>query len=251
MSNSALALDSIAPAFDVEAARADFPILSRLVYNKPLVYLDNGASAQKPKIVLDAVLSAYADTYANVHRGAHFLSNESTVMFEKARESARRFVNARRVEEIIFTKGGTEAINLVAASLGADIGEGDQIVISEMEHHSNIVPWHFLRERKGAEMLWAPLADDDSFDLAAFAKLLTKKTKLVAVTHMSNVLGTVTPIAEIIAARPCRRREGADRRLPGQRPRNRGRAGARLRFLRHHRPQALRPDRHRLPLRQI
>jgi cysteine desulfurase/selenocysteine lyase len=205
MSNNAAALSQTipanlakTPAFDVLAARADFPILSRLVYNKPLVYLDNGASAQKPKVVLDAILSAYADTYANVHRGAHFLSNESTVAFEKARESARSFVNAKKVEEIIFTKGGTEAINLVASSLGAEIGEGDQIVISEMEHHSNIVPWHFLRERKGAEIIWAPLAADDSFDLAAFAKLLTKKTKLVAVTHMSNVLGTVTPVAEII-----------------------------------------------------
>ena len=198
MSNSALALSTNRSAFDVNAARADFPILSRLVYNKPLVYLDNGASAQKPKIVLDAVMSAYSDTYANVHRGAHFLSNESTNLFERARESARGFVNAKRVEEIIFTKGGTEAINLVASSLGAEIGEGDEIVISEMEHHSNIVPWHFLRERKGTEIVWAPLAADDSFDLAAFAKLLTRRTKLVAVTHMSNVLGTVTPIADII-----------------------------------------------------
>jgi cysteine desulfurase/selenocysteine lyase len=198
MSNKALALDLAAPAFDVAAARADFPILSRLVYNKPLVYLDNGASAQKPKVVLDAILAGYADTYANVHRGAHFLSNESTVAFEKARESCRRFVNAKKAEEIIFTKGGTEAINLVASSLGAEISEGDQIVISEMEHHSNIVPWHFLRERKGAELLWAPLKADDSFDLEAFAKLLTKRTKLVSVTHMSNVLGTVTPIADII-----------------------------------------------------
>jgi cysteine desulfurase / selenocysteine lyase len=198
MSNKALALDLAAASFDVQAARNDFPILSRLVYGKPLVYLDNGASAQKPKIVLDAIMNGYADTYANVHRGAHFLSNESTVAFEKARESCRRFVNAKKAEEIIFTKGGTEAINLVASSLGADISEGDQIVISEMEHHSNIVPWHFLRERKGAELLWAPLKADDSFDLDAFAKLLTKRTKLVAVTHMSNVLGTVTPIADII-----------------------------------------------------
>ncbi|HUO54255.1 MAG TPA: SufS family cysteine desulfurase [Rhodoblastus sp.] len=198
MSNKALALSAAAPAFDVAAARADFPILSRLVYNKPLVYLDNGASAQKPKVVLDAIMSGYVDTYANVHRGAHFLSNESTNLFEKARESCRRFVNAKKVEEIIFTKGGTEAINLVASSIGAAIGDGDQIVISEMEHHSNIVPWNFLRERKGAELVWAPLAADDSFDLDAFAKLLTKKTKIVAITHMSNVLGTLTPIAEII-----------------------------------------------------
>jgi cysteine desulfurase/selenocysteine lyase len=197
MLNNALALPAT-PVFDVYAARAEFPILSRQVYGKPLVYLDNGASAQKPKVVLDAILAGYAETYANVHRGAHFLSGESTVAFEKARESARSFVNASRVEEIIFTKGGTEAINLVASSLGADIGEGDEIIISEMEHHSNIVPWHFLRERKGANLLWAPLAADDSFDLDAFSKLLSKKTKIVAITHMSNVLGTVTPVAEIV-----------------------------------------------------
>ncbi len=197
MSNNALAPSLAVPAFDVTIARADFPILSRLVYDKPLVYLDNGASAQKPKVVLDAIMSAYSEVYANVHRGAHFLSNESTNLFEKARESCRRFVNAGRVEEIVFTKGGTEAINLVASSLGAEIGAGDQIVISEMEHHSNIVPWNFLRERKGAEIVWAPLAGDGSFDLDAFAKLLTKRTKIVAITHMSNVLGTVTPIAAI------------------------------------------------------
>ena len=160
---------------------------------------------------------AYAETYANVHRGAHFLSGESTVAFEKARESARSFVNAAQVEEIIFTKGGTEAINLVASSLGADIVAGDEIIISEMEHHSNIVPWHFLRERKGADLLWAPLAADDSFDLDAFAKLLSKKTKIVAITHMSNVLGTVTPVARNRPHGPCGRRQGADRRLPGQR----------------------------------
>jgi cysteine desulfurase / selenocysteine lyase len=197
MLNKAIALPAT-PVFDVYAARAEFPILSRQVYGKPLVYLDNGASAQKPKVVLDAIMAGFAETYANVHRGAHFLSGESTVLFEKARESARSFVNASRVEEIIFTKGGTEAINLVASSLGADIAAGDEIIISEMEHHSNIVPWHFLRERKGANLLWAPLAADDSFDLDAFAKLLSKKTKIVAITHMSNVLGTVTPVAEIV-----------------------------------------------------
>lgn len=197
MSNKALA-QVAAPNFDVAAIRADFPILAKTIYNKPLVYLDNGASAQKPKVVLDAIMSGYADTYANVHRGAHFLSNESTNLFEKARESCRRFVNAAKVDEIIFTKGGTEAINLVASSLGAEISDGDEIVISEMEHHSNIVPWNFLRERKGAVIKWAPLAADDSFDLAGFEKLLTPRTKIVSVTHMSNVLGTVSPIAEII-----------------------------------------------------
>ncbi len=198
MSNEALAAKPVASRFDVYVERDKFPILQRLVHNKPLVYLDNGASAQKPKIVLDAIMAAYADTYSNVHRGAHFLSGESTLRFEQARESARRFVNAQRVEEIVFTKGGTEAINLVASSLGAEISEGDEIVISEMEHHSNIVPWHFLRERKGAKLIWAPIAADGSFDLAAFAKCLTKRTKIVAITHMSNVLGTIAPIADII-----------------------------------------------------
>ncbi|HUI20806.1 MAG TPA: cysteine desulfurase [Methylocella sp.] len=184
--------------FDVARLREDFPILSRQVYGKALVYLDNGASAQKPKPVLDAMAKAYAETYANVHRGAHFLSGESTVAFEKARESARRFVNASRPEEIVFTKGGTEAINLVASCLGGTLEADDEIILTEMEHHSNIVPWHFLRERNGIVLRWASLNSDDSFDIAAFAKLLSPKTKLVAVTHMSNVLGTITPLSEII-----------------------------------------------------
>ena len=186
------------PAFDVGAIRADFPILSREIHGHPLVYLDNAASAQKPKAVLDAIQAAYAETYANVHRGVHLLSTESTIAFEKARESCARFINAERPEEIIFTKGGTEAINLAASSLGAEIGEGDEIIVTEMEHHSNIVPWHFLRERNGAVLRWVDLAPHDSFDLEAFKSLLSSKTKLVAVTHMSNVLGTITPLAEII-----------------------------------------------------
>jgi cysteine desulfurase/selenocysteine lyase len=190
-------LKPAAAAFDVERVREDFPILARKVHGRRLAYLDNGASAQKPKAVLDAVAKAYGETYANVHRGAHLLSAESTMAFEAARETARKFVNAARAEEILFTKGGTEAINLVAASLGADIDAGDEIVLSEMEHHSNIVPWHFLRERQGAVLRWVPLTDRDEFDLDAFAKLLTPRTKLVAVTHMSNVLGTITPLAEI------------------------------------------------------
>jgi cysteine desulfurase/selenocysteine lyase len=199
MANSAATLLSQkAPVFDVARLREDFPILARQVHGRPLVYLDNGASAQKPKAVLDAVARANAETYANVHRGAHFLSAASTAAFEQARESVRKFVNAQKVEEIIFTKGGTEAINLVAASLGAEIGPGDEIIISEMEHHSNIVPWHFLRERNGAVLRWAPLTDEDEFDLAAFARLLSPKTKVVAITHMSNVLGTITPVAEIV-----------------------------------------------------
>ena len=183
---------------DLAKLRADFPILAREVYGRPLVYLDNAASAQKPKQVLDAIQRAYAETYANVHRGVHYLSTESTTAFEKARETARRFFNARKVEEIIFTKGGTEAINLVASGLGAELQAGDEIILTEMEHHSNIVPWHFLRERQGVVLRFVPIREDGSLDLAAFRNLLSVKTKIVALTHMSNVLGTINPLAEII-----------------------------------------------------
>src|SRR5258705_2077425 len=184
--------------YDVETIRTDFPILYREVYGKPLVYLDNGASAQKPRSVLDAIDYAYKMEYANVHRGLHFLSNAATARFENARETVRRFLNAPTVEEIIFTRNLTDAVNLVASSFGADFKKGDEIVLSIMEHHSNIVPWHFHRERRGAVIKWAPVRDDGSFDLEAFEKLLTPKTKIVAITHMSNVLGTVTPMKEIV-----------------------------------------------------
>jgi cysteine desulfurase/selenocysteine lyase len=184
--------------YDVEAIRRDFPILSREVYGKPLVYLDNGASAQKPQAVIDAVTKAYTHEYANVHRGLHFLSNAATEAFEQARETVRRFINAREVGEVVFTRNATEAINLVAASYGMDFREGDEIVVSIMEHHSNIVPWNFHRERRGAVIKWAPIADDGTFLIDEFEKLLTAKTKIVAITHMSNVLGTVTPIKEIV-----------------------------------------------------
>ncbi len=185
-------------AYDVEAVRRDFPILSRTVYGKPLVYLDNAASAQKPKAVIDAVSRAYTEEYANVHRGLHFLSNAATEAYENARETVRRFINAAHVDEIIFTKNATEAMNLVASSFGqVEIGEGDEIVLSIMEHHSNIVPWHYHRERKGAVIKWAPIADDGTFLLDEFEKLLTDRTKIVAITQMSNVLGTVVPIKEI------------------------------------------------------
>ncbi|HTV32227.1 MAG TPA: aminotransferase class V-fold PLP-dependent enzyme, partial [Methylocella sp.] len=187
MPNNVVSLhEKPAVSFDLAKIRADFPILSRQVHGKPLVYLDNGASAQKPKLVLDAIAKAYSETYANVHRGVHFLSDASTVAFEKARETARRFVNAAKIEEIIFTKGGTEGINLVASSFGSTLKEGDEIIITEMEHHSNIVPWHFLRERQGVVLRWTPITDDGRFDLDAFSKLLSSKTKLVALTHMSN-----------------------------------------------------------------
>ena len=184
--------------YDVEAIRRYFPILSREVYGKPLVYLDNGASAQKPQAVIDAVTHAYSNEYANVHRGLHFLSNAATDAYEKARETVRGFLNAESVDEIVFTKSTTEAINTVAYGWGMpNIGEGDEIVISIMEHHSNIVPWHFIRERQGAKLVWVPVDDEGAFHLEDFEKSLTERTKLVAITHMSNALGTVTPVKEI------------------------------------------------------
>ena len=190
--------NTVAP-YDVEAIRQDFPILSREVYGKPLVYLDNAASAQKPQSVIDTISHTYGNEYANVHRGLHFLSNTATERYEEAREKTRAFLNASSVDEIIFTRSATEAINLVAQSLGVDaIGEGDEIVLSIMEHHSNIVPWHFLRERRGAVLKWAPVHEDGSFDFEAFEALLTDRTRIVAIAHMSNVLGTVTPIKEIV-----------------------------------------------------
>jgi cysteine desulfurase/selenocysteine lyase len=186
------------PAYDVEAIRKDFPILSRSVYGKPLVYLDNGASAQKPQVVIDAVSHAYSNEYANVHRGLHFLSNAATDAYEGAREKVRRFLNAPSVDNIIFTKSSTEAINTVAYGYGMPkIGDGDEIVVSIMEHHSNIVPWHFIRERQGAKLVWAPVDDQGAFHIDDFVKCLTDKTKLIAITHMSNALGTVVPIKEI------------------------------------------------------
>jgi cysteine desulfurase/selenocysteine lyase len=186
------------PAYDVETIRTDFPILFREVYGKPLVYLDNGASAQKPRSVLDAIDYAYKMEYANVHRGLHFLSNAATARFENARETVRRFLNAPTVEEIIFTRNLTDAVNLVASSFGADFKKGDEIVLSIMEHHSNIVPWHFHRERKGCVLKWAPISDSGEFLIDEFEALLTKRTRMVAITHMSNVLGTVVPIKEVV-----------------------------------------------------
>ncbi len=185
--------------YDVEAVRRDFPILAREVYGKPLVYLDNGASAQKPQAVIDAITHAYSNEYANVHRGLHFLSNAATDAYEKARETVRRFLNAESTDQIIFTKSATEAINTVAYGHAMpNIGEGDEIVLSIMEHHSNIVPWHFLRERHGAKLAWIPVDEEGVLAVEAFEKTLTDRTKLVAITHMSNVLGTVTPLKEII-----------------------------------------------------
>ena len=190
----------IISGFDAAKARADFPILSRAVHGRPLVYLDSGASAQKPAIVLDRMRDFAASDYANVHRGVHYLSGAATDAYEAARRTVQKFLNAAREDEIVFTKGGTEAINLVSYSyLAPTIQRGDEIVLSVMEHHSNIVPWHFLRERNGAVLRWVDVRDDGSLDIEALDAAITNKTKLVAITHMSNVLGTVTPLKEIVA----------------------------------------------------
>jgi len=187
-------------AYDVAAVREDFPILKRTVYDKPLVYLDNGASAQKPKAVIEAVRFCYEEQYSNVHRGAHYLSGATTDAFESARVKIARFINAASDDEIVFTHNATEAINLVAASYGrTHLGAGDEIVISEMEHHANIVPWQMLSGEKGLTLRIAPIADDGSLDMEAFEALLGPRTRLVAITHCSNVLGTVTPVKEIVA----------------------------------------------------
>jgi cysteine desulfurase/selenocysteine lyase len=186
-------------AYDVERIRRDFPILSERPYGKSLVYLDNAASAQKPKVVIDRLVHAYEHEYANVHRGLHFLANAATEAYEAARETVRGFLNAGSVEEIIFTRSATEAVNLVAASFGLrHIGAGDEIALSIMEHHSNIVPWHFHRERKGAVLRWVDIGDDGSFSVDAFERALNERTRIVAITQMSNVLGTAPPIKEVI-----------------------------------------------------
>ncbi len=185
--------------FDVDRVRQDFPILSLPVYGKPLIYLDNAASAQKPRAVLDRLQHAYTAEYANVHRGLHYLANAATEAYEDARAKVAAFVNAARPEEIIFTRNATEAINLVAYSFGQEhIKAGDEIVLSIMEHHSNIVPWHFLRERQGAVIKWAPIDEDGNFLVEEFEKLLTARTKMVAITHMSNMLGTVVPVKQVV-----------------------------------------------------
>src|SRR5437016_4646870 len=186
-------------AYDVARVREDLPALAMKVYGKPLVYLDNAASAQKPNAVLDRMTEAYKSEYANVHRGLHYLANAATEAYEGARGKVAKFINAARSEEIIFTRNVTEAINLVASSWGEpNIKQGDEIVLSIMEHHSNIVPWHFLRERQGAVIKWAPVDDDGNFLIEEFEKLLTPRTRMIAITHMSNALGTVVPVKEVV-----------------------------------------------------
>jgi cysteine desulfurase/selenocysteine lyase len=182
--------------FDVASVRGQFPILSRTVNGAPLIYLDNAASAQKPEAVIEAMAGAMRGAYANVHRGLHTLANETTEAYEAARTVVARFLNAPARESIVFTKSGTQAINIVAA--GLDIKPGDEIVLSVMEHHSNIVPWHFLRERRSAVLKWIDIDDDGDIDLLALDALIGPRTKIVAITHMSNVLGARTRAADII-----------------------------------------------------
>jgi cysteine desulfurase/selenocysteine lyase len=185
---------------DLAFARADFPALSLHPYGKPLTYLDNAASAQKPRQVLERMTHAYESEYANVHRGLHYLANAATEAYEAAREKVRAFLNAPSVDEIIFTKNATESLNIVASALGQhlQIGEGDEIILSIMEHHSNIVPWHFWRERHGAVIRWAPVDGDGNFLLDEFEKLISPRTKVIAITHMSNALGTIVPVADVV-----------------------------------------------------
>lgn len=185
--------------YDVQQVRKDFPILSMRVHGKPLVYIDNAASAQKPQAVLDRMHKLYTSEYANVHRGLHFLANAATEAYEGARDTVARFLNAARREEIVFTRSATEAINLVAQGIVRPrIRPGDEIVLSVMEHHANIIPWHFLRERYGAVLKWIPVDDQGVLSVDDFERQLTDRTRMVAISQMSNVLGTVSPVKEIV-----------------------------------------------------
>lgn len=186
--------------YNVEEIRADFPILARTVYGKPLVYLDNGATTQKPRCVVDAITDEYYSVNANVHRGVHFLSQQATELHEASRETVRRFINARSTNEIVFTRGTTESINLLASSFGeAFLGEGDEVIVSTMEHHSNIVPWQLLQMRKGIKLRVIPMNDCGELLLNEYERLFTERTCIVCVTHVSNVLGTVNPVKDMIA----------------------------------------------------
>jgi len=188
-------------SFDLDIVRQDFPILARQIYGKNLAYLDNAASAQKPVQVIEAMADAYRNSYANVHRGLHFLSDAATDLYEGARERVQHFLGAASSKEIIFTRNATEAINLVAYGWAMPrLGAGDEIVLSVMEHHSNLVPWHFLRERQGVRLVFVPVDMDGVLHLENFEAALSPRTKFVALTHMSNVLGTITPVKEIIAS---------------------------------------------------
>ncbi len=189
----------LARAFDARRARDDFPIFKQKIYGQPLVFLDSAASAQKPRVVIDAVRHCYEREYANIHRGVYYLSERATAAFEDARKKVQRFLNAREAREIVYTRSATEAINLVAAPYGHEVlGEGDEIVLSHMEHHSNIVPWQLLRDHKAVVLRVAPISDAGEFLLDEYEKLLGPRTKLVAITHVSNALGTVTPVRDIV-----------------------------------------------------
>ena len=185
--------------YDISKVRTDFPILSRTVYGKPLVYLDNAATTQKPLCVLDAMRDEYLNVNANVHRGIHWLSQQATDLHEAARETVRKFINARSTAEIVFTRGTTESLNLVASSFCEGfMQEGDEVIVSNVEHHSNIVPWQILAQRRGIVLKVIPINDEGQFDMDAFQQLITEKTKLVSVAHVSNVMGTINPVREII-----------------------------------------------------
>ena len=186
-------------SFDAETVRQEFPILKREVNGRPLIYLDSAASSQKPRAVIEAMRRVMETSYANVHRGLHTLANETTDAYERARASVARFINAPSPAQIVFTKGGTDSINLVASSFGLGLKAGDEIVLSEMEHHANIVPWHFLRERQGIVLKFVPVTDIGELDLDAYRQMLGPRTRMVALSHMSNVLGTINPAREIIA----------------------------------------------------
>jgi hypothetical protein len=185
--------------YNIEDVRKDFPILSKTIYNKPLVYLDNAATTQKPLSVIEAMNNEYLNVNSNVHRGVHWLSQQATELHESARETLRKFINAKSTNEIIFTRGTTESINLVASSfVEGFMNAGDEVIVSEMEHHSNIVPWQLQMARKGIALKVVPIDDEGNLDMEAFKKLFSERTKLVSIAHVSNVLGTVNPIDEII-----------------------------------------------------
>jgi len=198
MTDLSVATNTTSPAFDVESIRRDFPILAQEINGKPLVYLDNGASAQKPVAVLDAMDRYYREMHSNVHRGAHTLGDRATTAFEGAREVVRHFLNAPSTKEVIWTRGTTEAINLVANGLAPRLKAGDEILVSHMEHHANIVPWQMVAERTGARVIPVQVTPEGELDLDSFNSLLNERTRVLALTHVSNVLGTVNPVAPLI-----------------------------------------------------
>jgi cysteine desulfurase/selenocysteine lyase len=201
----------VASAFDVQRIRQDFPILSQKVHGKPLVYLDNAATTQKPQAVIDAMVRSYAEDNANIHRGVHLLSERATRAYEEARVKVQTFLNAPDAREVIFVRGTTEAVNLVAQTFGrANIGKGDEVLVTEMEHHSNIVPWQLICEEKGAQLTVIPITDSGELRMDLLDSLLTDRTRMVAVVHVSNSLGTINPIAAIVEkaharGHPCAR----------------------------------------------